>query len=43
MLVLDTDLRITAEQALAHPYLAAYADPEDEVFACTYYKYEIKF
>ncbi|KAK9890400.1 hypothetical protein WA026_010491 [Henosepilachna vigintioctopunctata] len=30
MLELDSDKRITAEQALAHPYLAAYADPNDE-------------
>ena len=31
MLILDSDNRLTAEQALAHPYLATYADPEDEV------------
>ena len=31
MLDLDSDKRLTAEQALAHPYLATYADPEDEV------------
>ncbi|XP_065213685.1 mitogen-activated protein kinase p38a-like isoform X1 [Planococcus citri] len=30
MLELDSDKRITAEQALAHPYLAQYADPTDE-------------
>ncbi|XP_072222457.1 mitogen-activated protein kinase 14A isoform X2 [Leuresthes tenuis] len=30
MLVLDTDKRITAAQALAHPYFAQYHDPEDE-------------
>ncbi|XP_071054920.1 mitogen-activated protein kinase p38a-like isoform X2 [Onthophagus taurus] len=30
MLELDSDVRITAEQALAHPYLAQYADPTDE-------------
>lgn len=30
MLNLDTDTRITAEEALAHPYLATYADAEDE-------------
>ena len=29
-LELDADNRITAEQALGHPYLAQYADPEDE-------------
>lgn len=30
MLVLDADKRITAEEALAHPYLRQYADPSDE-------------
>ncbi|KAG1650095.1 Mitogen-activated protein kinase 14 [Nymphon striatum] len=30
MLELDADQRLTAEQALAHPYLAQYADPDDE-------------
>ncbi|XP_026790972.2 mitogen-activated protein kinase 14B isoform X2 [Pangasianodon hypophthalmus] len=30
MLVLDTDTRITASEALAHPYFAQYHDPEDE-------------
>lgn len=30
MLEIDSEKRITAEQALAHPYLAAYADPNDE-------------
>jgi len=30
MLDLDPDSRITAEQALSHPYLAQYADPTDE-------------
>lgn len=30
MLHLDPDHRVTAEQALAHPYLAQYADPSDE-------------
>lgn len=30
MLELDADKRITAEQALSHPYLAQYADPADE-------------
>ncbi|RMX45912.1 hypothetical protein pdam_00011020 [Pocillopora damicornis] len=30
MLNLDTDVRITAEQALAHPYVATYADADDE-------------
>lgn len=30
MLELDADKRITAEQTLAHPYLAQYADPTDE-------------
>ena len=27
---MDSDKRVTAEQALAHPYLAVYADPTDE-------------
>ena len=31
MLDLDSDNRLTAEQALAHPYLATYSDPDDEV------------
>lgn len=31
LLVMDPDRRITAEQALAHPYFANYADPDDEV------------
>ena len=31
LLVLDPDKRLTAEEALAHPYFEAYADPEDEV------------
>lgn len=30
MLELDADRRPTAEEALAHPYLAQYADPTDE-------------
>ncbi|KAF3860371.1 hypothetical protein F7725_000626 [Dissostichus mawsoni] len=30
MLVLDTDKRITAAGALAHPYFAQYHDPDDE-------------
>ncbi|XP_068715205.1 mitogen-activated protein kinase 14-like [Montipora foliosa] len=30
MLDLDSDNRLTAEQALAHPYLATYSDPDDE-------------
>ena len=30
MLELDPDVRVTAEQALAHPYLADYHDPSDE-------------
>lgn len=33
MLVLDTDKRITAAQALAHPYFAVYHDPDDEPVA----------
>ncbi|XP_060062903.1 mitogen-activated protein kinase 14-like [Ylistrum balloti] len=33
MLNLDADCRITAELALAHPYLAQYADPSDEPVA----------
>lgn len=30
MLVLDTDKRITASEALTHPYFAQYHDPDDE-------------
>lgn len=30
VLVLDTDKRITAAEALAHPYFAQYHDPDDE-------------
>ena len=29
-LELDSDKRISAEQALAHPYLGVYSDPQDE-------------
>lgn len=36
MLELDSDKRITAEQALAHPYLSQYADPSDEPVAIPY-------
>lgn len=36
MLVLDTDKRITAAEALAHPYFAQYHDPEDEPIAEPY-------
>lgn len=36
MLELDPDLRITAEQALAHKYLAQYADPLDEPDSAPY-------
>ncbi|MEQ2194823.1 Mitogen-activated protein kinase 14B [Xenoophorus captivus] len=30
MLVLDADKRITATEALEHPYFSQYHDPEDE-------------
>ena len=36
MLELDADHRISAEQALAHPYLANYADPTDEPVSLPY-------
>jgi len=36
MLELDSDKRIHAEQALAHPYLAQYADPSDEPASLPY-------
>ena len=36
MLDLDADTRITATQALAHPYLRQYADPTDEPTAPSY-------
>ena len=31
LLVMDPELRLNAEEALAHPYLATYSDPDDEV------------
>lgn len=36
MLVLDTDKRITASKALAHPYFTQYHDPDDEPEADPY-------
>ena len=36
MLELDAEKRITAEQALAHAYLAQYADPTDEPISLPY-------
>uniref|UniRef100_A0A8C4QKR4 mitogen-activated protein kinase n=1 Tax=Eptatretus burgeri TaxID=7764 RepID=A0A8C4QKR4_EPTBU len=33
MLVLDTEQRVTADEALAHPYFAQYHDPDDEPVA----------
>jgi len=36
MLELDADKRITAEEALAHKYLAQYADPSDEPVSAPY-------
>lgn len=36
MLVLDTDKRITASKALAHPYFGQYHDPDDEPEADPY-------
>jgi len=36
MLELDAEKRITAEQALAHSYLAQYADPTDEPVSLPY-------
>ena len=36
MLELDSEMRITAENALAHPYLAQYADPTDEPISVPY-------
>lgn len=37
MLKLDSDLRPNAEEALAHPYLAQYADVNDEPTATSLY------
>ena len=34
MLVFDPDHRATVEQCLAHPYLAAYRDPDDPERGC---------
>ena len=31
MLAVDPDKRITAGEALSHPYFSTYADPDDEV------------
>lgn len=31
LLVMDPEQRLSAEQALAHPYLATFSDPDDEV------------
>jgi len=28
---MDPEQRLSAEEALAHPYLATYSDPDDEV------------
>lgn len=36
MLEIDSEIRITAEKALAHPYLAQYADPTDEPTSAPY-------
>ena len=36
MLEIDPDKRITAEQTLAHPYLAQYADASDEPSSAPY-------
>lgn len=36
MLELDSDKRITAEQALSHRYLTAYSDPNDEPVSAPY-------
>lgn len=36
MLELDSDVRITAEQALGHAYLSQYADPTDEPTSAPY-------
>uniref|UniRef100_H2YIX3 mitogen-activated protein kinase n=1 Tax=Ciona savignyi TaxID=51511 RepID=H2YIX3_CIOSA len=38
MLVLDTDCRLTASEALQHPYLEKFHDPEDEPTAPLYDK-----
>ena len=31
LLIMDPEQRLSAEEALAHPYLATYSDPDDEV------------
>lgn len=36
MLVLDCDGRVTASEALSHPYFAQYHDPDDEPEAPAY-------
>ena len=35
--------RMTTEQALAHPYMAEYYDPEDEPVAQKPFSFEVKF
>lgn len=37
MLTFNPNRRITVEQALAHPYLEQYYDPDDEVWLLEYY------
>ena len=32
LLIMDPEQRLSAEEALAHPYLATYSDPDDEVY-----------
>lgn len=31
LLTMDPEQRLSAEEALAHPYLSTYSDPDDEV------------
>lgn len=42
MLVIDPDKRISAEEALEHPYLAVYHDPNDEPVAETMFDWSFQ-
>lgn len=43
LLAFDPDKRLTCEQALAHPYFAQYADPDDEPVCTEPFNFEVEF